>query len=95
MSSQNHATKALRELVRAFAALEGEANVKAFLLDLCTPAELDAMAGRWQAARLVAEHTPYRDIASKTGLSTATITRVARCVTYGAGGYRAALRKQP
>ena len=81
-------------LYRALAALESEQDVARFLEDLCTPAEVEAMADRWHVARLLEQGIPYRKINELSGVSTATITRVARCIAYGAGGYKAALSKQ-
>jgi len=81
-----------RALYEAVLALRAGADAAAFFADLCTPAELDALAGRWKVARLLDRGMPYREIAEKTGISTATITRVARCLTYGRdGGYRRVL----
>ena len=76
-------------LYGAVLALETEKECEAFFADLCTPPELEAMAGRWRVARLLDQGLPYREISKKTGISTATVTRVARCLTYGRdGGYR-------
>jgi TrpR-related protein YerC/YecD len=50
--------------------------------------ELVAMADRWRVARLVAKEIPYRKIYEKTGVSTATVTRVARSLARGEGGYQ-------
>lgn len=66
-------------LVRAILSLETEAEVKAFLDDLCTPSELRAFAERFKVARLLDEgQSSYREISEKTGASTTTVTRVAR-----------------
>jgi TrpR-related protein YerC/YecD len=78
-----------RALFAAVLSLKSAAECGAFFADLCTPAELDALTGRWKVARLLAKGIPYRQISQKTGISTATVTRVARCLTYGNdGGYR-------
>ncbi len=61
-----------------------------FFLDLCTPAEVEAMADRWEVAQLLHQNMPYREIYKKTGVSTATVTRVARSLVYGQG-YRKVL----
>lgn len=67
-----------RVLARTLANRPAE-EIEGFLADLCTPAELKALAGRWQAAQLLnsGRHS-YRDIADRTGMSTTTIGRVAR-----------------
>jgi TrpR-related protein YerC/YecD len=82
-------------LYEAVLALSSPADCAAFFSDLCTPAELEALAGRWKVARLLDQGLPYREISEKTGISTATVTRVARCLTYGRdGGYRRVLDKR-
>lgn len=84
-------TRAFKDLVQILTALHTPDDCRRFLLDLCTPGELRSLADRWRVARLVAEEVPYREIYEKTGVSTATITRVARCIKHGAEGYRRAL----
>ena len=58
-----------------------------FFGDLCTPFELQEMAQRMQTAKMLREGLIYSDIAEKTGLSTATISRVNRALRYSTGGY--------
>lgn len=65
-------------------------EMKALLDDLCTPAELEAIADRWRVVPLLLEETPYREIHDRTGVSVTTIGRIARCLSFGAGGYRLA-----
>ncbi|MCU1362634.1 MAG: TrpR like protein YerC/YecD [Acidimicrobiaceae bacterium] len=79
------------ELVEAFASLRDHETVAAFLRDICTTNELDAMGQRLQVARLVDEGISYHVISRRTGASTATVTRVAQWLHHGAGGYRAVL----
>jgi TrpR-related protein YerC/YecD len=89
MLKQADASSDRRALFAAVRALKTEAECESFFADLCTPAELDALSGRWKVARLLDRGIPYREISEKTGISTATVTRVARCLTYGTdGGYR-------
>ncbi len=64
-----------------------------FFKDLCTPAELQALVDRWQAAELLQQQLPYRRISKLTGVSVTTIGRVARCLSDGHGGYQAALQR--
>ena len=59
--------------------------------DLCTIHEVQALAQRIEVARLLRERITYHDIAERTGASTATISRVNRCLTYGADGYNTVL----
>ncbi len=67
-----------------------KAELRAFLDDLCTPAELEAIADRWRVVPLLLKETPYREIHDRTGVSVTTIGRIARCLAFGAGGYRLA-----
>lgn len=77
-------------LLQAVLAMRTPAELHAFLLDLCTPAELEAIADRWRVVPLLLREIPYREIHDRTGVSVTTIGRVARCLGYGAGGYRLA-----
>ena len=83
-NNQNHA---IDTLIQAFALLQNNEEILAFLSDLCTPAELEAMADRWQVVPLLRQGMPYRSIHDQTGVSVTTITRVARCLLLGSGGY--------
>ncbi len=83
----------LDALSRAFAALDGADEVRAFLEDLCTPAELEAMADRWKVVPLLQRNVPYREIHDRTGVSVTTIGRVARTLERGAGGYGRAIER--
>lgn len=81
----------LDALAKACAALEGAEAVRAFLVDLCTPAELEALADRWRVVPLLVQGVPYRDIYERTGVSVTTVGRIARTLAQGEGGYAAAL----
>ena len=63
----------------------------AFFEDLCTVAELQEMSRRLHAARMLRAGKVYAEIATETGLSTATISRVSKCLKYGSDGYRKVL----
>ncbi len=76
-----------RQLYTAIAALRDAEEVRAFFRDLCTPAELQAMADRWAVVDYLARGLPYREIHSLTGVSVTTIGRVARFLAAGNGGY--------
>ena len=84
----------MRELFQALLTLETPAEVEAFFRDLCTLSELEAMAHRWQVARLLERGLPYLEIAERTGASTTTVTRVAHWLKHGEGGYRLALDRR-
>jgi len=79
-----------RALYQAILGLETPEEARAFFRDLCTPAELQAMADRWAVVELLEKGLPYREIQRMTGVSVTTIGRVARYLTAGNGGYRLA-----
>ena len=62
-----------------------------FFDDVCTVSELQAIAQRLEVAEMLAHDETYMHIAEKTGASTATISRVKKCLNYGADGYRIVL----
>jgi len=63
------------------------------LEDLCTIKEIIDMGQRLEVARLLNEGKSYQEIFAITGVSTATISRVNKCLTYGNGGYKSAISK--
>jgi TrpR-related protein YerC/YecD len=77
-------------LAEAILALRTPSEVGAFLEDLCTPAELEAITDRWRVVPLLLEGMAYREIHDRTGVSVTTVGRIARCLDLGAGGYRLA-----
>ena len=83
----NGAGERLDALAEALSALEGADAFKAFLQDLCTPAELEAMTDRWCVVPLLQQGLPYREIHELTQVSVTTIGRVARTLERGTGGY--------
>ena len=85
--------KAMKDLFQAISELKSADETKKFFRDLCTFAELQDMAERWQVAKQVNKGVPYRQIAEKTGSSTATITRVAHWLHHGMGGYELVLKR--
>lgn len=76
------------DLFRAILALEDIDECYRFFDDLCTTAEIKAMAQRLAVARLLRRGVTYTAIAEATGASTATISRVKRFLNYGADGYK-------
>lgn len=84
--------QARQALCEAILSLQGMADIKAFLADLTTPAELQALADRWRVVGLLKQDLPYRVIAERTGVSVTTTGRVARCLADPAGGYNIAWR---
>lgn len=83
--------KSLDELFRAMLTLKTEDEYYSFFEDLCTISELHAMQQRFQVAKMLDKGKIYSDIVHQTGASTATISRVNKCLSYGADGYRLAL----
>ena len=90
-SQQGELKSAARSLSEALLTLESRQEVRAFLEDLCTPAEIEAMVDRWRVAQLLEQGLSYRDIRELTEVSVTTIGRVARFIEQGTGGYRTAL----
>jgi TrpR-related protein YerC/YecD len=82
-----------RNLCVAVAALQTPEEVRAFFRDLCTPAELQAMADRWAVVEHLKRGVPYREIHRLTGVSVTTIGRVARFLGNGNGGYAVATQR--
>jgi TrpR-related protein YerC/YecD len=77
----------IHHLMHAISILNDKNEALLFFSDLCTPAELEAMADRWQVVPLLRQEVPYRTIHELTGVSVTTITRVARFLSMGHGGY--------
>lgn len=79
-------------LFEAIMTLESADDCYRFFEDLCTVKEISEMAKRLCAAKLLAGSAVYTEVNEKTGLSTATISRINRCLKYGSDGYRDVLR---
>ena len=80
-------------LFEAILSLESVEDCYAFFDDLCTIKELGEMAKRMCGAKMLDDNRVYTDITEKTGLSTATISRINRCLKYGSDGYSEVLRR--
>ena len=81
------------DLFKAILQLETEDDCYRFFEDLCTIKEIQAMAQRFQVAKLLSEKKTYSEIEKITTASTATISRVNRCLVYGADGYQRILNR--
>lgn len=81
------------QLCRAILKLQDEEECYQFLEDICTIGEIKAMAQRLEVARMLQAGFIYDEIVAKTGASTATISRVKRCLLYGADGYKIVLSR--
>lgn len=82
-----------RSLYSALLTLRTVEEARAFFRDLCTPAEIEAMADRWAVVECLHRGLPYREIHRVTGVSITTIGRVARYLTEGSGGYATAVSR--
>jgi TrpR-related protein YerC/YecD len=82
-----------RSLLQAILTLRSVEECRDFFRDLCTPAELQALADRWSVVGLLRQDIPYREIHRQTGVSVTTIGRVARYLANGNGGYALVLRR--
>jgi TrpR-related protein YerC/YecD len=82
------------DLFQTILSLRTLEEAERFFRDLCTLSEIEAMAHRWHAARLVDEGLPYHEVATRTGASTTTVTRVAHWLRHGEDGYRLALDRR-
>ena len=86
----NHSPSADR-LFEAILRLKNTDECYNFFEDLCTITELRDMCQRLDTAFLIDEGESYQKISEQIGVSTATISRVSRCLNYGAGGYRSVI----
>ena len=87
---QNQSTE---RLFSAIAELKTAKECSDFFEDLCTIKEIQDMAQRLETAILLSESENYQAISAKVGVSSATISRVNRCLHYGTGGYRMVLER--
>lgn len=87
----NWNTKENRQLVDAFISIDDKSKMEAFLRDLMTESEIIEFSKRLEAARLLSVDTQYLTITDRTGLSSATVARIAKWFRGPLGGYRFAL----
>ena len=80
-------------LYEAVGLIETREEFYNFFEDLCTITELQAMAHRFAVAKMLTEGFTYQEISEKTGASTATISRINKCIGYGADGYNVILSR--
>ena len=83
----------LNDLYTNLLKVETEKEMELFLEDLCTIKELESMAQRLKAARMLLDGKTYNEIVEETDISSATLARVSKCVHYGNGGYKNVLTK--
>lgn len=84
-------TQEVDELFKAITKLDSVEECYKFFEDACTINEILGMAQRLKAAKLLLGGANYNDISAATGMSSATISRVNKCIEYGNGGYKIVL----
>lgn len=89
-ASKEVRNKALDQLFDAVLTLKNKEDCYTFFKDLCTMKELNDMAQRFTAAFLLLDGKTYEQIVKEAEISTATISRINRCIQYGEGGYELA-----
>ena len=88
---ETSSNRAEQSLCDALLAMRTREEMRAFLRDLCTPAELEALVDRWRVVPYLLDGMAYREIHERTAVSVTTIGRVARFLSQGNGGYQAAI----
>jgi TrpR-related protein YerC/YecD len=81
------------ELFKAILSLENEEECYRFFEDICTINEIHAISQRLQVAKMLNNKATYSEIEDKTKASTATISRINKCLVYGADGYKTVLER--
>ena len=81
-------------LFEAVLALKSVEDCRKFFEDVCTIKELDAISQRLEVASLLSNGKNYQEVTALTGASTATISRVNKCLQYGKGGYGLVVKKE-
>jgi TrpR-related protein YerC/YecD len=81
------------ELYETLLKLETVEECENFLSDLCTIKEIQSMAQRLKAAKMLVEGKTYNEVIEETDISSATLARVSKCVRYGQGGYTTLIKK--
>ncbi|MFA6043288.1 MAG: YerC/YecD family TrpR-related protein [Patescibacteria group bacterium] len=87
-------TPQTQDLFQTLLRVRNLAEMKKFLRDLLTPAEITEFSRRWKAAQMLDQGIPYTQIVAKTGLSSTTVARVQRWLTKGLGGYQLMLSQK-
>ena len=87
-------TKEIDTLFEAILSLESVEECYMFFEDACTVKELTDIAQRLKSARMLASGSNYIEIGKETGMSTATISRVNKCLEYGNGGYKLVIERR-
>lgn len=83
----------LDNLIKALVLIDNEEECKKLLDDICTIEELNKMAQRLEAAKLLLAGYTYEQVINETAISSTTLSRVSRCIQYGVGGYKTIIEK--
>lgn len=86
-------TEEVEQLFDAILSLETREECYAFFEDACTVKEILDIAQRLKAAKMLSRGENYVEVVRETGMSTATISRVKKCIDYGKGGYALVLAR--
>ena len=86
-------SQAVDKLFEAILNLDSVDECYNFFEDICTIKEIQDMSQRLEVAIMLKDGLNYQDISKQTGVSTATISRVSKCLNYGSGGYNNAIEK--
>lgn len=91
--AQNQKQEHKEQLFQLIAGIGDPRDIQALFEDLCTAKEIENMAERYHAARLLLEGNTYNQVMAQADISSATLSRVSRCVQYGSG-YSRLLKKE-
>ncbi len=91
---KSHHNPDVDALFDAILSLKNREECYAFFEDVCTVKEMLDISQRLKAAKMLASGAVYADISAETGMSTATISRVSKCLEKGSGGYKTVLARQ-
>lgn len=90
---KNIHTDAMKSFYKAVLSLDNEEECSLFFEDICTVKELQDIAQRLEVAKMLKDGKNYQEISAQVGASTATISRVNRCLVYGNGGYETVIKR--
>ena len=93
VNTVNYRNGSTDRLFQAILSLNTMEECTSFFEDACTIKEILDIAQRFEVACMLREKKSYQQISQETGVSTATISRVNRCLTYGGGGYEIAMNR--
>lgn len=91
---ERDAESGLKALAKTLVKVRKAEDMRLFLEDLCSPAELEALIDRWRVVPMLVRKMSYREIHERTGVSLTTIGRAARILKRGRGGFAVACRYQ-